>query len=44
MFLGANLVPFPLLYGGFVVPLTIWLAVMGLLMWRRARRITSVHG
>lgn len=39
MFLGVNLVPFPLLYGGFVIPLTIWLAVMGLLMWRRARRI-----
>ena len=43
MFVGVNLVPFPLLYGGFVVPLTLWLAVMGLLMWRRARRITSVH-
>ncbi len=39
MFLGANFVPFPLLYGGFVIPLTIWLAVMGLLMWRRAARI-----
>ncbi len=44
MFLGVNLVPFPLLYGGFVVPLLIWLAVMGPLMWRRARRITSVQG
>ena len=44
MFLGVNLVPFPLLYGGFVVPLTIWLTIMGLLMWRRARRIMSVHG
>ncbi len=44
MFLGVNLVPFPLLYGGFVIPLTIWLAVIGLLMWQRARRITSVHG
>lgn len=35
-FLGFEIVPFPLLYGGFVVPLTLWLAVMGLLMWRRA--------
>jgi hypothetical protein len=43
LFLGVNLMPFPLLYGGFVIPLTIWLTVMGLLMWRRAR-ITSVHG
>jgi hypothetical protein len=42
MFLGVNLVPFPLLYGGFVIPLTIWLAVMGLLMWRRAQRIKAV--
>lgn len=43
LFLGVNLVPFPLLYGGFVMPLTIWLAVIGVLMGRRARTI-SVHG
>lgn len=36
-FLGVELVPYPLLYGGFVIPLGIWLAAMGVLMWRRAR-------
>jgi hypothetical protein len=36
-FAGVALVPYPLLYGGFVVPLTVWLVVMGFLMWRRAR-------
>jgi hypothetical protein len=36
-FLGIGLVPYPLLYGGFVIPLCIWMAVMGLLMWRRSR-------
>lgn len=36
-FLGIGLVPYPLLYGGFVIPLSIWLAAMGVLMWRRAR-------
>lgn len=35
-FLGIALVPYPLLYGGFVLPLNIWLAIMGVLMWRRA--------
>ncbi len=35
-FLGLELVPFPVLYGGFIIPLTLWLATMGLLMWRRA--------
>jgi hypothetical protein len=35
-FLGIELVPYPLLYGGFVLPLNIWLAIMGVLMWRRA--------
>jgi hypothetical protein len=34
-FLGFGLVPYPLLYGGFVIPLSIWLAAMGVLMWRR---------
>lgn len=35
-FLGVKLVPYPLLYGGFVIPLNIWLAAIGVLMWRRA--------
>lgn len=34
-FLGIELVPYPLLYGGFVIPLCFWLAGMGILMWRR---------
>jgi hypothetical protein len=36
-FLGFGLVPYPLLYGGFVIPLSLWLAAMGVLMWRRTR-------
>lgn len=44
MFLGVNFVPFPLLYGGFVIPLSLWLAVMGLLMWRRTQTIKPIHG
>jgi hypothetical protein len=36
LFLDVPLVPFPLLFGGFVIPLNTWLAVIGLLMWRRA--------
>jgi len=36
LFLNVPLVPFPLLFGGFVIPLNFWLAVIGLLMWRRA--------
>jgi hypothetical protein len=39
-FLDIDLVPYPLLYGGFVLPLNIWLAVMGVLMWRRTRIAT----
>lgn len=39
-FLGIGLVPYPLLYGGFVMPLSIWLAAMGVLMWRRTRTAT----
>lgn len=35
-FLGIGLVPYPLLYGGFVLPLTLWLTLTGVLMWRRA--------
>lgn len=43
-FLGLEIVPFPLLYGGFVIPLALWLAGMGALMWRRgaARRDRSL--
>jgi hypothetical protein len=37
-FVGINLVPFPVLYGGFVIPLNIWLAGMGLAMWQQGRR------
>lgn len=40
-FLGIDLVPFPVLYGGFVVPLNVWLAVMGVLMWRHGRITTA---
>lgn len=36
MFVGLDLIPFPVLYGGFVLPLNVWLVVMGVLMWRRA--------
>lgn len=39
-FLGFGLVPYPLLYGGFVIPLCLWLAAMGVLMWRRTRTAT----
>jgi hypothetical protein len=35
LFLDLNLVPFPLLFGGFVIPLNVWLTVIGVLMWRR---------
>jgi hypothetical protein len=39
-FLGIDLVPYPLLYGGFVLPLSAWLAAIGVLTWRRARSQT----
>lgn len=39
-FLGLGLVPYPLLYGGFVIPLCLWLAAVGVLMWLRARTAT----
>ena len=35
-FLGWELISFPVIYGGFVVPLSLWLAGIGVLMWRRA--------
>jgi len=35
-FLDLFFVPFPLLYGGFVIPLVLWLAFVGMLMIRRA--------
>jgi hypothetical protein len=38
-FLGFDLVPFPLLYGGFVIPLNLWLAWMGITMWREVERL-----
>lgn len=37
-FLGVEIVPFPLLYGAFVVPLALWLTAVGVLMWRQAGR------
>jgi hypothetical protein len=38
-FLGFDLVPYPLLYGGFVIPLNLWLAWMGITMWREVERL-----
>jgi hypothetical protein len=35
LFLDLNLVPFPVLFGACVIPLNLWLAVMGVLVWRR---------
>jgi hypothetical protein len=40
-FLRIGLVPIPALYGAFIVPLTLWLAAMGLLMWRRGVSLTA---
>jgi hypothetical protein len=37
-FLGMTIVPFPVLYGGFIIPLNLWLAGMGLAMWRQGGR------
>jgi hypothetical protein len=36
-FAGVDLIPYPLLYGGFVLPLQLWLAAAGVLLWRRTR-------
>lgn len=35
-FLGMDLIPYPLLYGGFVIPLAIWLTALGGFMWIKA--------
>ena len=35
-FLGIELGPFPLLFGGFVFPLNLWLVGMGISLWRTA--------
>lgn len=40
-FLRLELVPIPVLYGAFIVPLNLWLAAMGVLMWRRGRRMVE---
>jgi hypothetical protein len=37
-FLAVGLIPFPLLYGRFIIPLNLWLVGLGVLMWRRGRR------
>jgi hypothetical protein len=38
-FLRIELVPIPALYGAFIVPLNLWLATMGMFMWRRSRSV-----
>lgn len=38
-FLGIELVPYPLLFGGFIFPLNFWLIGMGILLWRRASKL-----
>jgi hypothetical protein len=37
LFLDFDLVPFPVLFAGFVIPLNLWLGLLGVRMWRRAR-------
>lgn len=36
-FLGFEVMPFPVLYGGFIMPLNLWLAGLGIVMWKRGR-------
>jgi hypothetical protein len=36
LFLDIDLVPFPVLFAGFVIPLNLWLGLLGVLMWRNA--------
>lgn len=40
-FLGYELVPYPILYGAFIVPLCLWLAWLGLLMMRRGNTTSA---
>ena len=40
-FVGLNLVPYPLLYGAFVIPSALWLAVTGVLLWRTGAEPSS---
>lgn len=42
-FLDAFAIPFPVIYGGFVVPLVLWLAGTGFLMLRRARSLKGLE-
>jgi hypothetical protein len=35
LFLDMKLVPFPMLFGGFVIPSNLWLATLGVLTWHR---------
>lgn len=37
LFLDIDIIPFPVLFAGFVIPLNLWLGVSGVLMWRRGR-------
>jgi hypothetical protein len=39
-FAGMNLVSYPLRYGAFVIPSTLWLAVVGMFLWRRRAQRT----
>ena len=36
-FLGIDLVPYPILYGGFIIPLTLWLVGLGYFMWLKSK-------
>lgn len=36
-FLGIDMIPYPVLYGGFIIPLTLWLATLGWFMWRNGK-------
>lgn len=36
-FLGFDLIPYPALYGGFIIPLTLWLVGLGCFMWLKSR-------
>lgn len=41
LFVEVNLIPFPMLFGAFVIPSNIWLAALGLKTWRRAKHETN---
>ncbi len=41
-FIGLEFIPYPLLYGGFVIPLNLWLVFMGMRLWKDSKS-TSVY-